>query len=39
VGDLAHASAHQVIIAAAGGTKAGMACNNSMIMEDYERAQ
>ncbi len=38
VGDLSHGSAHQVIIAAAGGAKAGMACNNSMIMEDYERA-
>ncbi|QEC45045.1 NAD(P)/FAD-dependent oxidoreductase [Pseudobacter ginsenosidimutans] len=38
-GDLAHASAHQVIIAAAGGAKAGMACNNSLTMEDYEHAQ
>lgn len=38
-GDLSHGSAHQVIIAAAGGAKAAMACNNSMIMEDYERAK
>lgn len=37
VGDLAHPTAHQVIMAAASGTKAGIACNNGLIMEDYDR--
>ncbi len=37
-GDLADGSGHQVAIAAAGGIRAAIACNNGMIMEDFERS-
>lgn len=39
VGDLSHPGAHQVIFAASGGAKAGMACNGALTMEDYEHAE
>jgi thioredoxin reductase len=39
VGDVAHPQLHQVIMAAAGGAKAGAACNNGLIMEDYEQSK
>ncbi|NML23583.1 NAD(P)/FAD-dependent oxidoreductase [Pseudoflavitalea sp. G-6-1-2] len=39
VGDLSHPMAHQVIFAASSGTKAGIACNGGLIMQDYEQYQ